>query len=143
MDLRTIGAKLDQGKYRNPWQFVDDMYLMFENALSYNKKDSIPHKCSTKLKEKFQEEINPIMSKMGYCCGQKHIFTSLSLLCYGGGLCLIAKDQEYHRYEVASSAAQYGLTSYTDTEKYIYCVKCFNNLPDEGINLSEPTGNPK
>jgi E1A/CREB-binding protein len=143
MDLRTIGAKLDQGKYRNPWQFVDDMNLMLENARNYNRKNSKPHRWSTKLNERFQDEIDQIMHQMGYCCGQKHIFTQLSLLCYGGGLCLIARDQEYYRYEVASSAAQYGLTSYTDTEKYIYCVKCFNNLPDEGINLSEPTDNPK
>uniref|UniRef100_A0A914UIK5 histone acetyltransferase n=1 Tax=Plectus sambesii TaxID=2011161 RepID=A0A914UIK5_9BILA len=32
MDLSTIKEKLDSGDYKNPWEFCDDMWLMFENA---------------------------------------------------------------------------------------------------------------
>ena len=82
------------------------------------------------------EEINPVMRQMGYCCGQKYTFTPLNLLCYGQNMCMIARGQEYYRYEVSNSAAQYGITNYV-TDKYIYCQKCFDNLPPEGINLSD------
>jgi E1A/CREB-binding protein len=40
MDLQTIKTNLDQGKYKNPWEFCDHMWLMFENAWLYNKKNT-------------------------------------------------------------------------------------------------------
>lgn len=32
MDLSTIKRKLDTGQYQDPWQYVDDVWLMFDNA---------------------------------------------------------------------------------------------------------------
>lgn len=144
MDLQTIGKKLDQGKYSNPWEFIEDMHLIFDNASTYNRKNSRPYKCSLKLFEKFQLEIDPVMKQMGYCCGERLHFTHLSLLCYGTGKvnCIIPRDQEYYRYEVPSTQyAQYGISG-GEVEKYIYCLKCFNELPEEGLNLSENPNDP-
>lgn len=36
MDLSTIKSKLDNGSYTDPWHYVDDVWLMFENAWLYN-----------------------------------------------------------------------------------------------------------
>lgn len=48
MDLSTIKTNLDQGLYTDAWQFVDDVWLMFENAWLFNDKDSIIYKyCNT------------------------------------------------------------------------------------------------
>lgn len=69
---------------------------------------------------------------MGYCCGQKLTFTPLALFCYGQSMCVIARDQPYYLYE--SGSTQYGVTV---TERYVYCTKCFEALPEEGINLNE------
>lgn len=49
MDMSTIKTKLDQGEYTNPWQFVDDVWLMFENAWIYNRKTSRVYKYCTKV----------------------------------------------------------------------------------------------
>lgn len=49
MDLQTIGTKLDTGLYNNPREFCDDMWLMFENAWTYNRKNSKVYKFSTKV----------------------------------------------------------------------------------------------
>ena len=49
MDLSTIKRKLDTGVYADPWEFVDDMWLMFENAWLFNRKSSRVHKCCTKV----------------------------------------------------------------------------------------------
>uniref|UniRef100_A0A9J2PJZ0 histone acetyltransferase n=1 Tax=Ascaris lumbricoides TaxID=6252 RepID=A0A9J2PJZ0_ASCLU len=132
MDLSTISEKLDNGLYKNPWQFCDDMWLMFDNAWLYNRKNSKVYKYCTKLSELFVEEINPVMRKMGYCCGQKLAFTPLALFCYGQSMCTIARDQPYHVYEATST--QYGVTV---SDRYTYCTKCFEALDEKGISLSE------
>ena len=49
MDLSTICNKLDLGEYKNAWEFCDDMWLMFDNAWLYNRKNSKVYKYSTKV----------------------------------------------------------------------------------------------
>nr|CAD2162157.1 unnamed protein product [Meloidogyne enterolobii] len=141
MDLKTIKDGLDQGKYKNPWEVCDHMWLMFENAWLYNRKNTKVHKWCTRLSEIFIEEINPVMRQMGYCCGQKLSFTPLVQFCFGitknNAACVIARDQPYFMYECSSSG--FGVTV---AEKYIYCVKCFEALPEKGINLNENTSDP-
>ena len=49
MDLSTIKRKLDTGQYKDPWEYVDDVWLMFDNAWIYNKKSSRVYKYCTKV----------------------------------------------------------------------------------------------
>ena len=49
MDLSTIKRKLDTGQYADPWQYVDDVWLMFDNAWLYNRKTSRVYKYSSKV----------------------------------------------------------------------------------------------
>ena len=76
--------------------------------------------------------MKPVMENLGYCCGQRLAFTPLALFCYGQSMCTIARDQQYYVYEASST--QYGVTV---SDRYTYCVKCFDNLPEAGMNLSE------
>lgn len=55
MDMSTIKGKLDTGEYKEPWEFVDDVWLMFENAWKYNRKTSRVYKYCTK--------VNPILPR--------------------------------------------------------------------------------
>lgn len=71
MDLSTIKRKLDTGQYQEPWQYVDDIWLMFNNAWLYNRKTSRVYKYCSKLAEVFEQEIDPVMRSLGYCCGRK------------------------------------------------------------------------
>jgi len=91
MDLSTIKRKLDTGQYQEPWQYVDDIWLMFNNAWLYNRKTSRVYKYCSKLAEVFEQEIDPVMQSLGYCCGRKvgkmfwFFFYSLVLAsCYWG-----------------------------------------------------------
>lgn len=78
------------------------------------------------------------MQQMGFCCGLRLSFTPLALICYGGqAACSIARDQQYYMYE--SGSTSYGLTV---SDRYAYCLKCFDALPPEGINLSENMNDP-
>ena len=49
MDMSTIKRNLDAGIYKDPWEVVDDVWLMFENAWVYNRKTSRVYKYCTKV----------------------------------------------------------------------------------------------
>lgn len=50
---------------------MDDIWLMFNNAWLYNRKTSRVYKYCSKLAEVFEQEIDPVMQSLGYCCGRK------------------------------------------------------------------------
>lgn len=50
MDLSTIKKKLTTGQYSDPWQYIDDVWLMFKNAWLYNTKNSYVFDCCTQVK---------------------------------------------------------------------------------------------
>lgn len=54
MDLSTIKRKLDTGQYTDPWDYVDDVWLMFDNAWIYNRKTSRVYRYCTKVLQSFQ-----------------------------------------------------------------------------------------
>jgi E1A/CREB-binding protein len=49
MDLSTIQKNLNNGVYADPWEFVDDVWLMFDNAWLYNRKTSRVYRYCTKV----------------------------------------------------------------------------------------------
>ncbi|ERE85369.1 histone acetyltransferase [Cricetulus griseus] len=99
MDLSTIKRKLDTGQYQEPWQYIDDIWLMFNNAWLYNRKTSRVYKYCSKLSEVFEQEIDPVMQSLGYCCGRKLEFSPQTLCCYGKQLCTIPRDATYYSYQ--------------------------------------------
>lgn len=50
MDLGTIEKKLRKGEYSDPWEYVDDVWLMFDNAWIYNRKTSRVYRYCTKVR---------------------------------------------------------------------------------------------
>lgn len=53
MDLSTIKRKLDTGQYSDPWEYVDDVWLMFDNAWLYNRKTSRVYRYCTKVRNNY------------------------------------------------------------------------------------------
>lgn len=49
MDLGTIEKKLRKGEYSDPWEYVDDVWLMFDNAWLYNRKTSRVYRYCSKV----------------------------------------------------------------------------------------------
>ncbi|XP_011493407.2 CREB-binding protein [Aedes aegypti] len=121
MDLSTIRKKLDSGQYSDPWEYVDDVWLMFDNAWLYNRKTSRVYRYCTKLSEVFEQEIDPVMQSLGYCCGRKYTFNPQVLCCYGKQLCTIPRDAKYYSYQ----------------NRYTYCQKCFNDIPGDMVTLGD------
>ncbi|KAJ8398757.1 hypothetical protein AAFF_G00419540 [Aldrovandia affinis] len=121
MDLSTIKRKLDTGQYQEPWQYVDDIWLMFNNAWLYNRKTSRVYKFCSKLAEVFELEIDPVMQGLGYCCGRKYEFSPQTLCCYGKQLCTISRDGTYYSYQ----------------NRYHFCEKCFNEIQGDRVTLGD------
>ncbi|XP_015282280.1 PREDICTED: CREB-binding protein-like [Gekko japonicus] len=127
MDLSTIKRKLDTGQYQEPWQYVDDVWLMFNNAWLYNRKTSRVYKFCTKLAEVFEQEIDPVMQSLGYCCGRKYEFSPQTLCCYGKQLCTIPRDAAYYSYQ----------------NRYHFCERCFTEIQGENITLGDDPAQPQ
>ncbi|XP_036108255.1 histone acetyltransferase p300 isoform X4 [Molossus molossus] len=127
MDLSTIKRKLDTGQYQEPWQYVDDIWLMFNNAWLYNRKTSRVYKYCSKLSEVFEQEIDPVMQSLGYCCGRKLEFSPQTLCCYGKQLCTIPRDATYYSYQ----------------NRYHFCEKCFNEIQGESVSLGDDPSQPQ
>ncbi|XP_076316078.1 histone lysine acetyltransferase CREBBP-like [Tachypleus tridentatus] len=121
MDLSTIKRKLDTGQYQDPWQYVDDLWLMFDNAWLYNRKTSRVYRYCTKLAEVFEQEIDPVMQSLGYCCGRKYVFQPQVLCCYGKQLCTIPRDAKYWSYQ----------------NRYTYCQRCFAEIQGDTVTLGD------
>lgn len=49
MDLGKIKDKLERGMYSDPWEYVEDVWLMFDNAWLYNRKTSRVYRYCTKV----------------------------------------------------------------------------------------------
>lgn len=49
MDLSTIQFKLNSAQYSDPWEYVDDVWLMFDNAWLYNRKTSRVYRYCTRV----------------------------------------------------------------------------------------------
>lgn len=47
----------------------------------------------------FEQEIDPVMQALGYCCGRKYTFNPQVLCCYGKQLCTIPRDAKYYSYQ--------------------------------------------
>uniref|UniRef100_A0A7N9AT44 histone acetyltransferase n=1 Tax=Mastacembelus armatus TaxID=205130 RepID=A0A7N9AT44_9TELE len=137
IDLSTIKRKLDTGQYQEPWQYVDDVWLMFNNAWLYNRKTSRVYKYCTKLAEVFETEIDPVMQGLGYCCGRRFEFSPQMLCCYGKQLCTISRDGTYYSYQ--NSSPKYGLIA----DRYHFCEKCFNEIQGNSVTLGDDPSQPQ
>jgi len=68
------------------------MLYMFESNLFFSF-------FQTQLSEVFEQEIDPVMQALGYCCGRKYTFNPQVLCCYGKQLCTIPRDAKYYSYQ--------------------------------------------
>lgn len=75
----------------------------------------------SQLSEVFEQEIDPVMQALGYCCGRKYTFNPQVLCCYGKQLCTIPRDAKYYSYQ----------------NRYTFCQKCFNDIPGDTVTLGD------
>ena len=57
MDLSTMSAKLEQGKYQDRFAFEGDFKLMINNAMTYNMPGSFVHNEAASLDSFFDKRM--------------------------------------------------------------------------------------
>ncbi|CAF1259811.1 unnamed protein product [Adineta ricciae] len=134
MDFSTIFNKLDKNQYSTPFQFCADVWLVFNNAWTFNKKTQRVHKAGVKLADIFMENVDPIMKEYGYCCGRQYVFLPPAMFCYGvGGICCtIPRDGDYFVYTNPDSSR-----NNLSGDKYTFCKKCFDSVKSEYILVGD------
>ena len=60
MDLGTVEKRLKSGAYTNPNQFADDMRLIWNNAMTYNPKQSPIYLMTVAIKEFFEKTFKEV-----------------------------------------------------------------------------------
>ncbi|CAH8581817.1 unnamed protein product [Heterobilharzia americana] len=135
MDLSTIRRKLEDREYKDPWEIVDDFWLMLNNAWLYNKKTSKVYKTCTRLAETFESIIDPVMQSLGFCCGREYYYQPPTLTCLTPKFCTIYRDAVYYVYK--SDGQTPGLLE----QKYTVCERCYNEAMDQ-IALDSDSSSP-
>lgn len=79
------------------------------------------------LSEVFEQEIDPVMQALGYCCGRKYTFNPQVLCCYGKQLCTIPRDAKYFSYQ--NRYVLSGLMSLVFTGQYIQYLSTLSDTP--------------
>ncbi|UJR31544.1 hypothetical protein I4U23_019032 [Adineta vaga] len=134
MDFSTIFDKLDKHQYSTPFEFCEDIWLVFNNAWIFNKKTQRVHKAAVKLADMFMENVDPLMKEYGYCCGRQYVFLPPAMFCYGtGGMCCtIPRDGDYFVYNNPDSSR-----NNLSGDKYTFCKKCFDSFKSEYISVGD------
>jgi E1A/CREB-binding protein len=59
MDFSTISKKFDENQYTTPFQFWEDMWLVFNNAWTYNKKSHAVYKAAKHVSRSIFTKVKP------------------------------------------------------------------------------------
>ncbi|CAF4651941.1 unnamed protein product, partial [Rotaria sp. Silwood2] len=133
MDISTMKDKLLREEYKTPLQFCDDAWLMFNNAWLYNTKGTSIYKMCTKLSEVFAEAIDPVLQRLGYCCGRQYVYLPQFMFCYGNQLCCqILHGRNFYYYNNLDPSRLN-----LPYNKYTFCDKCFNSAKGDSIFVGD------
>ncbi|VDM55657.1 unnamed protein product [Angiostrongylus costaricensis] len=108
--MHFLALKLGNELYKNASEFCDDMWLMVDNASIYNAKKSKVYEDCTKVNISPSGGSRTVKS----CCGVANAYD--------------VTDIEYEH------TSQYDETG---SKRYTACLGCFEDLPPDGISLSE------
>ncbi|CAF2157388.1 unnamed protein product [Rotaria magnacalcarata] len=133
MDISTMQDRLKRGLHKTPLEFCDDAWLMFNNAWIYNQKTARVYKMCTKRSDIFADAIDPVVQKLGYCCGRQYIYLPLVMFCYGNQLCcqISCEGNYYYYHNPEPSRINLSL------DKYTLCSKCFDSVKSDSIYIGD------
>eukprot|EP00529_Nitzschia_sp_RCC80_P002658 CAMPEP_0113512338 /NCGR_PEP_ID=MMETSP0014_2-20120614/39288_1 /TAXON_ID=2857 /ORGANISM="Nitzschia sp." /LENGTH=1811 /DNA_ID=CAMNT_0000408693 /DNA_START=299 /DNA_END=5734 /DNA_ORIENTATION=+ /assembly_acc=CAM_ASM_000159 len=132
MDLGTVNKKLDAGAYHAIKDFHSDVNLTFENAMTYNEKDSVVYDMANEMKIKFESDFKKLTKRLEeedrekrqnekacVLCGcEKRLFEPPVFFCNGMN-CSSKRIRRNSHFYVAGN------------NQYFWCNQCFNELDNK------------
>eukprot|EP00041_Stephanoeca_diplocostata_P024995 m.644358 g.644358 ORF g.644358 m.644358 type:complete len:981 (+) comp22648_c0_seq2:318-3260(+) len=102
MDLSKIGRRIRNGTYTSAWKYLDDMHLMLENCMLYNKAGTFHNRYANKILKIWQpraeEMLLETLAYHNYCCGKRRVLSGFSYRCRGA-TCFIKYGCVYWYYD--------------------------------------------
>ncbi|KRX53655.1 Histone acetyltransferase, partial [Trichinella sp. T9] len=80
------------------------------------------------LEQYFAVKMDDVMRMLGYCCCRSLSYTVMPLPCRGNPSCFIRRNGYYYYYKKIVE-----VDGKCNVVKYIYCRKCFNEIPEDMI----------
>ncbi|KRX75413.1 Protein cbp-1 [Trichinella sp. T6] len=80
------------------------------------------------LEQYFAVKMDDVMRMLGYCCCRSLSYTVMPLPCSGNPSCFIRRNGYYYYYKKIVE-----VNGKCNVVKYIYCRKCFNEIPEDMI----------
>eukprot|EP01038_Epipyxis_sp_PR26KG_P004228 gene4228-6004_t len=151
MDLGTVVKRLDSGSYRDLQNVVKDVHLTFDNAMTYNPKNSDVHMLAKQLKKDFEQKYRVAI----------HDFESkINLNRKNADTCLICGESQlkfeppvyYCNGRCGGSRIRRNAVYYSsNNNSYHWCSPCYQDLkenqpvrlPDCTLSKAELTKNKK
>lgn len=131
MDLGTIQKKLDGGSYHSIEEFAADVYLTFDNAMTYNEDGSAVWEMAKELKTKSEVDIKKLTAQIEadeskrqndracvLCGAEKRLFEPPVYFCNGMN-CQSQRIRRNSHFYVGGK------------NQYFWCSSCFNELDDK------------
>lgn len=124
-DLTMIGNRIMAGYYQQVWDYMDDMGIMIENAMLYNKPGTPYNRYAQRL-QKFwtplaEQMITITLAEHDYCCGRRRQLSGMAYRCRGA-TCFIRYGCVYWSYEPDDG-----------DDSIIYCQSHYQKLPAEVV----------
>ncbi|CAF3661478.1 unnamed protein product [Rotaria sp. Silwood1] len=133
IDISIIHNKLLLGEYKNPLEFSDGVWVVFNHIWLYNEKTSPIYEICSKLAELFVESIDPVLQTLGYCCGRQYVYLTPVMLCYGKEQCcqILLNDNYYYYNNLEPSRLN------LSNDQYRFCTQCFNSIKSDSIFVGD------
>jgi Bromodomain/TAZ zinc finger len=132
MDLGTIQRKLESGTFHAIEDFAADVYLTFDNAMTYNEDGSVVYDMAKELKVKFEGDMKKLMKTLDdedqerrqneracMLCGcEKLLFEPPVYFCNGMN-CQSQRIRRNSHFYIGGN------------NQYFWCSSCYNELDDK------------
>ena len=141
MDLGTVQRRLDSGNFHSLEDFVSDVNLTFDNAMTYNQEGSVVYNMAKEMKDQFAADYQKLLvqlkkedderrknEKACTLCGcEKLLFEPPVYFCNGLN-CASNRIRRNSHYYVGGN------------NQYYWCNQCYNELKEtEPIELMDMT----
>ena len=132
MDLGTIQKKLDSGSYHAIEEFAGDVFLTFDNAMTYNEDGSVVYDMAKELKTKFEVDMKKLNAQLEaddrakrdneracvLCGAEKRLFEPPVYFCNGMN-CQSQRIRRNSHFYIGGN------------NQYFWCSSCYNELDDK------------
>lgn len=125
MDLSIISTKIDSREYATAWDYIDDMWLIFDNAVTFNRPGSFHNKYAHKFIKTWSPKMTEIMevglASHNYCCGKRRQLTAVAYRCRAA-TCFVKYGCTYWFYDPKDG-----------DDEVIFCQAHYQKLPPEVV----------